>query len=108
MTEAIATEETKTKDHQQEEELKAAAANNDGYREEAADCELLPKSAATDSQESDFGSLLGKRNNSNHIERDFLSADEQTLVKKDVSIIQPGFPAKKRSMKKDAVIINET
>jgi len=55
---------------QQEEELKAVAANNnnnngglldDGCREEAADCELLPKSAATDSQESDFGSLLGKR-----------------------------------------------
>ena len=73
VTEAIATEETKTKDHQQEEELKAAAANNnngglldDGCCEEAADCELLPShkpAAAAGSQDSQkFGSLLGKRN----------------------------------------------
>ena len=64
-----------TEDHQ-EEELKAAAANNDnggllddGCCEEAADCELLPKSAATDSQESDFGSLLGKRGKRNQTEQ---------------------------------------
>jgi len=70
VTEAIATEETKTKDHQQEEELKAAAANNnngglldDGCCEEAADCELLPshKPAASGSQAPSFGSLLGER-----------------------------------------------
>ena len=60
---------------QQEEELKAAAANNnngglldDGCCEEAADCELLPpKPAAAGSQGSDFGSLLGKRNHTDHI-----------------------------------------
>jgi len=51
---------------QQQEELKAAAANNgglldDGCCEEAADCELPPKPAAAGSQESNFGSLLGKR-----------------------------------------------
>ena len=56
-----------TEDHQ-EEELKAAAANNDnggllddGCCEEAADCELPPKPVAAGSQESSFGSLLGKR-----------------------------------------------
>ena len=61
---------------QQEEELKAAAANNNGgllddscCKNEAADCELLPPhkpaAAVADSQDSQkFGSLLGKRNQS--------------------------------------------
>ena len=61
---------------QQQEELKAAAANNgglldDGCCEEAADCELLPPhkpAAAGSSQESDFGSLLGKRRHSAQVE----------------------------------------
>ena len=75
MAEAIAIEVTE--DQQQEEELKAAAANNnngglldDGCCEEAADCELLPPkpAAAGSSQESDFGSLLGKRRHSAQVE----------------------------------------
>jgi len=42
---------------------------DDQQEEEAADCELLPhKPAAAGSQESDFGSLLGKRNYTNQIE----------------------------------------
>jgi hypothetical protein len=77
VTEAIVTETKATEDHQQEEELKAAAANNnnggglldDGCCEEAADCELLPqKPAAAGSQESSFGSLLGKRSHSKQTE----------------------------------------
>jgi len=72
---AIATEEA-TEDQQQE-ELKAAAANNNGglddgcCENEAADCELLPShkpAAAGSSQESDFGSLLGKRRHSAQVE----------------------------------------
>ena len=69
-TEAIVKEEA-TEDQQQEEELKAVAANNnnnDGCCEEAADCELFPlhkPAAAAGSQDSQqFGSLLGKRNQS--------------------------------------------
>jgi len=81
VTEAIATEETKTKDHQQEEELKAAAANNNnnnGCCEEAADCELLPPkpaAAGSNSQESSFGSLFGKRN---HLEQIGLDGELKT------------------------------
>jgi len=74
-----ATEETATEDQQQEEELKAAAAagnNNsglldDGCCEDAANCELLPShkpAASAGSQESSFGSLLGKRSHSKQTE----------------------------------------
>jgi len=68
------TEEIATEDQQQEEELKAAAANNNnnnGCCEEATDCELFPlhkPAASAGSQESSFGSLLGKRSHSKQTE----------------------------------------
>jgi hypothetical protein len=80
-----------TEDHQQEEELKAAAANNnngglldDGCCEEAAYCELLPPkpaAAGSNSQESDFGSLLGKRNQCK-LEGKLVPRDKQILFLK--------------------------
>jgi len=93
VTEAAIVTEEATEDKQQEEELKAAAANNnngglldDGCCEnEAADCELLPPhkpaAAGSNSQESDFGSLLGKRNQCK-LEGKLVPRDKQILFLK--------------------------
>jgi len=98
----VATEATE--DHQQEEELKAAAANNnnglldDGCCEEAADCELLPPkpaAAGSNSQESDFGSLLGKRTKQQLI-GNFESEDEQILFWKNNKDAPPEVSTNKR------------
>jgi hypothetical protein len=100
---------------QQEEELKAVAANNnnngglfdDGCREEAADCELLPPhkpAAAGNRQVQNFGSLLGKRNHAVQIEE--LSSDDRQILfdNKDENIPGGISQIKKREQKAECKI----
>jgi len=90
---------------QQEEELKAANNNNggglldDGCCEEAAYCELLPpKPAAAGSQESSFGSLLGKRNQCK-LEGKLVPRDKQILFLKKTTEVS----TKKREQKAERI-----
>ena len=106
VTEAAIVTEEATEDKQQEEELKAAAANNnngglldDGCCEEAAYCELLPpKPAAAGSQESSFGSLLGKRNQCK-LEGKLVPRDKQILFLKKTTEVS----TKKREQKAERI-----
>jgi len=66
-------------------------ATEDQQQEEAADCELLPpKPAAADSQGSDFGSLLGKRSNSeqtNNSPKNWVELERQQPSSEDEHIL---------------------